>query len=272
MGVERIWPSRCTIWKMHSRSDEFVCSRSCKDLIESIRANGQRHPVLVRPTSGNSYELIYGARRLFAALELGVELLARVTELDDRAALIEMDIENRPRADISPYERGLNYGRWLRAGYFGNQVEMADALGISRAQICRLLRYAELPAAIVGAFPSPLDIRQGWAVRLANALREQEGRNAMIRRAKKIAASPDPRRTPQAIFDALLRGARENVVEQRRTEVFKDATGAPLFRLAVLSDSVHLILPRYDTAPKILERITNEVAAILSDRRDRDAA
>ena len=43
---------------------------------------------------------------------------SRGTRLTDQEAIIAMDIENRQRADTSPYERGVAYARWLNAGYF----------------------------------------------------------------------------------------------------------------------------------------------------------
>ena len=99
-----------------------------------------------------------------------MQLLVECRQIDDRAALIEMDIENRVRMDISAYERGVSYKRWLREGHFASQLEIAKNLGVSEAQISRLLRFSELPAAVVAAFVSPRDIREEWAVVLGEAL------------------------------------------------------------------------------------------------------
>lgn len=61
------------------------------------------------------------ARRAVAARHPGIDLLIDVRRYDNREALIEMDIENRVRADIGPYERGRSHCRWLGSGHFRNQ-------------------------------------------------------------------------------------------------------------------------------------------------------
>jgi ParB-like chromosome segregation protein Spo0J len=207
--------------------------------------------------------LIYGARRLFTAQQLGVDLLVDVRDIDDRAALIEMDIENRPREDISPYERGVNYGRWLRAGYFKNQMELAKELGISEARVSRLLKYSQLPAVVVAVFDSVRDIREEWAVRLANKCRDPKQRSDIMRRARERAAAPR-KNSPQCIFEALLRGATAKTIkESSRDEVIRGSNGKSLFRIAVHAKTLHVVLPRAEVSPEILEDITRAVAAAL---------
>jgi hypothetical protein len=39
-----------------------------------------------------------------------------------------MDIENRQRTDISPYEWAMSYARWLSRRYFGSRDEIARPL------------------------------------------------------------------------------------------------------------------------------------------------
>jgi len=149
------------MWDCHDRLQEFLTEESCREVIDSFIKQGQKMPVLARPLQareGVKYEIIYGARRLFAARHLNVKLLARVLDLDNRMAFIEMDIENRLRCDISSYERGVSFRSWLREGYFQSQEEIAKTLGLSKAQVCRLVKFSELPAAIVSAFPDPRQI------------------------------------------------------------------------------------------------------------------
>src|SRR5688572_4803128 len=105
-------PFVCRMWDYHDRLPELINEVSCRDVIQSFVRDGQKHPVLARPTTGSDglqYELIYGARRLFAARHLNVKLLAAVRSVDNLTALIEMDVENRLRRDISPYERGMSF-------------------------------------------------------------------------------------------------------------------------------------------------------------------
>jgi ParB/RepB/Spo0J family partition protein len=259
-------PTKCRIWTLHARSEDSINSVSCASLIRSMQKHGQRLPALARhrvSADGAEFELIYGARRLFAAQHLGIDLLIEVRDMGDRAAVIEMDIENRPREDISPYDRGLNYSRWLRAGYFRNQVELAKELCVSEARVSRLLKYAELPAVVVAAFHSVRDIREEWAVRLANTCRDPKFRGDVMRRARERAAMTR-RGSAQCMYDALLRGTGiDRVKEQTHDEVIRSANGKPLFRIAFRPKTLHVILPRADLAAEALDEITRSIAGVL---------
>jgi ParB family transcriptional regulator, chromosome partitioning protein len=110
-------PFQCRMWELHDRLEAFVTEQSCKLEIESFAKHGQLIPVLARPLPANNahkFELIYGARRLFVARHLNAPLLLEVREMSDRQALIAMDLENRQRMDLSPYERGLSYSNRRR--------------------------------------------------------------------------------------------------------------------------------------------------------------
>ena len=98
MAVRTVNPFKCRMWEMHDRLSENIDCKSCASLIDSIRKHGQRHAVLARVSDGPDnfeYELIYGARRLFVAQHLGVDLLIDVREFDNRSGLIEMDCKVR---------------------------------------------------------------------------------------------------------------------------------------------------------------------------------
>src|SRR5699024_7861848 len=139
--------------------------------------NGQRQPALARELKEDpdyDYELIYGARRRFACAELGVELRVRVTRMNDRLALAEMDAENRPRKDISDYERALDYRRWLEDGLYPSQGELGVAIGVSKSWLSRVLRLADMPEAVVAAFASPLDLRIEYGYELAKLMEDSD--------------------------------------------------------------------------------------------------
>ena len=260
-------PFKCRMWDMHDRLGEEVTPASCALLITSMNRNGQKQPALARriPRDGEyEYELIYGARRLFAARRLGVQLLVELRQIDDRAALIEMDIENRVRMDISAYERGVSYKRWLREGHFANQLEIAKSLGVSETQISRLLRFSELPAAVVAAFESPRDIREEWAVVLAKRCRDSAARESLVRRARSCAALT-PRPGIQQIYEALINEGPLRIIAARpRDQIVKNAAGAPVLRVRIRAKAVHLIVPRDRVTPSTLQELTARVANLLA--------
>lgn len=269
MPIRTISPFKCRMWDMHDRLGEHVDLKSCAPLIDSIQKHGQKQPALGRrasvPRDDCEYELIYGARRLFAAQHLGIDLLVDLREFDDRAALIEMDIENRVRDDISPYERGRSYRRWLSAGFFRNQSELAKALAVSEAQVSRLLRYAELPAAVIDAFQSPYDIREEWAVTLAKLCAEARSRSLVLNRARTWSASARSA-SPQSVFDTLVngRGPQSPPECRSRDDVVKDPEGRLLYRIGFRAKSVHLILPRQSVTPAALQQINDQLKPILA--------
>jgi ParB family transcriptional regulator, chromosome partitioning protein len=262
MGIEEISARACRMWQMHERLGEYIDTKTCASLIDSVQLYGQKQPALgrrIRKTDGFEIELIYGARRLFVAQHLRRKLLVDVREIDDRTALIEMDIENRVRTDISPYERGLSYRRWLNGGLFKSQSEVAKALGVSEAQISRLLKYAAIPAAIIEAFESPSDIKEEWAVVLAKKSQDPEFRKTLLWRSRNIARSCRLH-TPQSLYATLIRESAQAIASSKtRDEVVRDSAGRPLLRIGFRAQTVHLILPREKVTPDLLEKISEQV-------------
>jgi hypothetical protein len=167
------------------------------------------------------------------------------------------------RTDISPYERGLSYRRWLSSGLFKSQSEIADALGVSEAQISRLLKYAVIPAAIIEAFDSPADIREEWAVVLAKHCQDPQRRGSVLRRARRKARS-GRMQTPQAVYASLIREDPSEPDEQgTRDKVVTDSEGQPLMRIGFRAKTVHLILPRERITSESLEEIAAQLKCLL---------
>src|ERR1700728_4318595 len=75
-------------------------------LAGSIGERGVQQPVLVRPGTDGSYELVAGERRWRAAKIAGLERIpALVSAYDDAATLQIALIENMARADLNPVEQ-----------------------------------------------------------------------------------------------------------------------------------------------------------------------
>lgn len=263
----RISPFKCRMWALHDRLADECDSAATRQLLESIRQHGQKQPVLGRRLTPNSdgaeIELIYGARRLAAARELGVELLIELRDIDDHSALIEMDIENRLREDISPYERGLSYRSWLTQGLFATQSDLAREIGVSEAQISRLLRFAELPATVVSAFDSHRDIKEDWAGNLARFCKLPEHRDGIHRRARKLAAMAC-KPSPDDVYNHLISDGHQVLARTRvKDEVVKSRAGHPLFRIGVRARAIHLILPRVLVKGDTLRRIAEDMRSRL---------
>ena len=262
-------PFDCRMWDMHDRLDALVTEGSCKSEIESFAKHGQLIPVLGRPLppdGTHKYELIYGARRLFVARHLNIPLLLEVRPMSDREGLIAMDIENRQRADISPYERGLSYASSLRKGYFRSQEDLARALRISKSQVSRLVRLAQLPPVVVSAFASPSDIHETWGLDLMQALEDAQRRPALIRAARRLSAAPRPP-APEVyrlLMSPVTKGRR--LRRAAHDEVIKDDLVRPLFRIRRQRSSIAFLFPIETAPPEVFAGLRIAVRRVLLQR------
>ena len=159
--------------KWANRHQESFKNDDFKKLVAEIAsANGNIQPIKVRQISSNpsAYEIIFGHRRHQACLELGIPVLAMIDELDDHNLFIEMDRENRQRADLSPYEQGAMYKRALDEGLFSSIRKLAESIGVDSSNVSKSLKLVNLPESILRAFASRLEIQYRWGVLLEAAL------------------------------------------------------------------------------------------------------
>jgi len=264
------------MWRLHDRLTEHVNEGSCHEEIQSFREHGQLVPALGRPLSDDpkyEVELVYGARRLFVAQYLKRPLLVELRDMTDKDALIAMDMENRQRKDISPYERGLSYARWLRVGYFESQDDLAAQLSISPSRVSRLLKLARLPSVIIDAFECAADICEGWGVDLAAAIKDPRRRSSAIQAARAIAAvSPRPpaREVYRHLLASSVRGRKPRPM--LRDQVVKDDQGNSLFRVRQRPRSIAVVLPQTSLSSRTLAAIQEAVAQILDPATDEEIA
>jgi ParB family chromosome partitioning protein len=260
---------------LNPRLEFNVTEESCRKEIESFARYGQLVPVLGRALKSDpdhDVELIYGTRRLFVARHLNQPILVELRDMSDQAAIVAMDVENRHRADISPYERGLSYARWIRSGCFQSQDELARALKVSSSQVCRLLKLARLPSVLINAFKVPSEICEGWGLDLIEALDNPAMREPLLQKARLI-ASVSPRPDAREVYRQLLAAAvpGRKLKKKAHDDVIKDNRGAPLFRVRHQTSAVTLILPVAKLSARALERICSSTAAILQDRSTQPA-
>ena len=79
--------------------------KALEDLAKSIEQNGIIQPLLVRPLSDGSYQLVAGERRWRAARMAGLhEVPVTIREMTDEEASVFALIENLQREDLNPVE------------------------------------------------------------------------------------------------------------------------------------------------------------------------
>src|ERR1700730_459923 len=264
-------PFRCRMWSDHDRLEEHISDESCRDELESFRTRGQLIPVLGRKVLGNSdydVELVYGARRLFVARQLNVSLQVDLQDISDTEAILALDIENRQRKDVSPYERGLSYARWIQCGYFKSQEELARALGISASQVSRLLKLTKLPAVVLGAFRNPLEVRERWAADLYDVCQDSELRQSLSAKAR-VLTKRAPRLDAIHAYRALrssIRIARTKGTGER-DEVIVGENGRPLFRVKFRRKTVELAFDSATISDQSLRQIKAAIKGLLQAKQ-----
>lgn len=189
LPVVRLDPRLITSSKWANREEGSFHSSEFKAFSDEIAsAGGNIQPIKIRPVPGTTpqvYEIVYGHRRHRACLNLGLDVLAFVEHLDDKGLFVEMDRENRQRADLRPYEQGEMYRKALDEGLYPSLRTMADALGVSPGTASDAVKLAKLPAQVLDAFGSRLDIQYRWGRLLEDALGKDAKRVIVI--AKEIA-------------------------------------------------------------------------------------
>ena len=94
------------------------------------------------------------------------------------------------------------YARALDEGLFPSIRKMAEVLGMDPGNASKAISFARLPAPVLAAFESPLDLQQAWASKLSAAL--QADPDIVLSRAEAITKMV-PRPSAVQVFKELIR-------------------------------------------------------------------
>lgn len=137
LPIEQLQPG-----KYQPRKD--MSAEALEDLSSSIRSQGIIQPIVVRPISENSYEIIAGERRWRAAQLAEIDVVpCLIKDVPDEAAVAIALIENIQREDLNAMEEAVALERLLIEFELTHQ-EVADAVGKSRTTVTNLLRLNNL--------------------------------------------------------------------------------------------------------------------------------
>lgn len=114
------------------------------ELADSISRHGLLQPIIVRPLSNGSYQIIAGERRWRACRIAGLEEVpVIVKELDDKAFMEIALIENLQREDLNAVEEAMGY-KTLMEQYGLTQEQVSETVGKSRSAVANALRLLGL--------------------------------------------------------------------------------------------------------------------------------
>ena len=225
-------PARVRIWRGNARLYGHLTEENCRELIDSIIAEGgQKVPAVVRRVEDDpdhDYEVIAGTRRHFSISWLrrhsypDMMFVAQVAQLDDEAAFRLADLENRARKDVTDLERARNYAEALTSHYGSHLTRMAERLKLSKGWLSKMIKVAGIPDTIIDAFASPADVQLKPAYALAQALDDKTAAAAIAAEAGRLASTQRERRssggnpvTAAEVFKRLLDAPRAARSEPR---------------------------------------------------------
>ncbi|MGD0096946.1 MAG: ParB/RepB/Spo0J family partition protein [Terracidiphilus sp.] len=133
-----------------------------------MRSQGILSPLLVRPLTERSFEIVAGARRYRAAQLAEAETVpVRIVNLTDAEALEAQLIENLQRRDVHPLEEAQGFRALLNLDEPKYSIEqIAAKTGKSPAYCAQRVKLTELTAAVTEAFAKD-EIGVGHALLLA---------------------------------------------------------------------------------------------------------
>ena len=118
------------------------------ELASSIRTRGMLQPILVRPLTRDSYEIVAGERRWRAAQKAGLhDVPVIIRELSDVETLEIALIENIQRTDLNAVEEAEGYQR-LMDQFAYTQEKLSQIIGKSRSHVANMLRLLSLPQSV----------------------------------------------------------------------------------------------------------------------------
>ena len=119
-----------------------------RELADSIAQHGVLQPLLVRPMTDGSYQLVAGERRWRASRMAGLfEVPVVIREMTDQEAATLALIENLQREDLNPMEEARGY-QSLMDTYGLTQEETAKVVHKSRPTVTNALRLLHLPESV----------------------------------------------------------------------------------------------------------------------------
>lgn len=224
------------------------------NFVQSIKAEGQQVPILVRPhpEKANKYQIAFGHRRWRAAKALDRPIKAVVRSLTDQELVIAQGQENNERQDLSYIEKALFARRLDRQ--FSRDV-ITSALAVYSSDLSNMLSVANrVPDDLIESVgPAHSVGRRSWMA-LANLLTSKLN----VAKARKLAAEASfGKLASKERFGALFEGLSEKSPSHGDATAVSHA-GREVGRIAETKQRVTLTVDR-KVSPEFASFVLNEL-------------
>ncbi len=235
--IKKVPTEDCFTWKYANRMQQYVNDSTCAELISNIKHSGQKIPAIARKVN-SKYEIICGIRRLYACNKLQIPILLAIIDVDDKEALLIMDAENRERLDISPYERAIDYKKWIECGVYKNYKEIQELTGMKKSWFSQLISLSELNPQIIKLFNDPINLKQKWGYNIRLLCKDKISEDRMLQVAKNI---QNKNYKPRTIYLKLLQSCQVDNTENTE-EIVTNHLGKRLFKIKYLDRTTNIII------------------------------
>jgi len=203
LPVEQLQPG-----KYQPRKD--MSPEALDELAASIKTQGIIQPIVVRPVTNESYEIIAGERRWRASQLAELEMVpVIIKDVPDEAAVAIALIENIQREDLNAMEEAIALQR-LQDEFELTHQEVADAVGKSRTSVTNYLRLNKLESDVKTLMEHG-DLEFGHAKVLLGLAGDEQ-----VLAARKVVAKELTVRETEKLVNAITEG------EKPKTEKVKD--------------------------------------------------
>lgn len=222
-------PKECEPWKYANRHEDEL--GDIDELVESIKANKQLQPALIRkhpnPHDGIKYEIIFGRRRHIACLRLGIPFLAIYKEIPNvQDAIASQDAENKFRNDVSNYSNAKLYQRLLKDGVFKTEKDLSQKLRLSSSTFNDLMAYAKIPDNIVKRIPNIHGLSKNIAIKIVHLLNKSDKNHEHV---VAIADEIGKSITSPAKLESSIEKFLGKIKKANSTKWYKSSSGKKLF-------------------------------------------
>lgn len=271
-GTDRIVLLDPTLVHSGGLQDRFsVDEDQLAALAESIKTEGQKIPILVRPhrTLPGTYEIVAGRRRLEACRMAGISVRAEVQDLDDQSLVITQAIENIAREDLSYIERACLAVRMVdEAGLDPSAVD--NAFTCDKTERSRYLKIGRaVPAEIISYVGKALPIgRPRWEQFARLISSSQDALQAVYETMKDDQERPNTLAASVERFELLFTAALEKKPSKSKSppvrfaRTIRRGRGKPFAKISRVGADVQLTFFE-NAGPEFLDWFAENVDAMI---------